>query len=155
MNEISIFQSLFKLKRPDEDNAVSADVQLDVDREGKPLFRDDIINFVTDELDRRKQEKLPLENQWRLNSNFLAGNQYCDINVYSGNVEQLAPVYDWLERESFNRIAPLIETRIANLKRIKYLMTVKPRTSEIDDYAKARFRPRYCGINRIPAILKN
>ena len=135
--KLSIFQSLFKLKRPDEDNAVSADVQLDVDREGKPLFRDDIINFVTDELDRRKQEKLPLENQWRLNSNFLAGNQYCDINVYSGNVEQLAPVYDWLERESFNRIAPLIETRIANLKRIKYLMTVKPRTSEMDDYAKA------------------
>jgi hypothetical protein len=31
----------------------------------------------------------------------------------------------------------LIETRIANLKKIKYLMTVKPATNELDDYAKA------------------
>lgn len=120
---------------PDKDSGEN--IRIDSDRDGKPLFRDDVARYVLDELDRRKQERLPLENQWRLNSNFLAGNQYCDINVYSGGVEQLRPVYSWLEREAFNRISPLIETRIANLKRIKYLMTVKPRTSEIDDYEKA------------------
>ncbi|MGN0163775.1 MAG: hypothetical protein ACI4EA_09420, partial [Candidatus Ornithomonoglobus sp.] len=49
----------------------------------------------------------------------------------------IEPVYDWLERETFNQIAPLIETRIANLKKINYAMRVKPRTNELDDYAKA------------------
>ena len=43
-------------------------------------------------------------------NNFLAGNQYCDMNTYRGDIEQIEPVYDWLEREAFNRIAPLIET---------------------------------------------
>lgn len=113
------------------------DKQLDTDSDGHPLFKEDIIRFVTDELDRRKTERQPLEDQWRLNSNFLAGNQYCDINTYSGEVEQVEPVHDWMEHEVFNRIAPLIETRIANLKKIKYLMTVKPATNELDDYAKA------------------
>jgi hypothetical protein len=72
-----------------------------------------------------------------LNSNFLQGNQFCDINTYRGEIEQLTPVYDWLERETFNRISPLIETRIANLKKINYLMSVSPRTNELDDFAKA------------------
>ena len=31
--------------------------------------------------------------------------------------EQLEPVYGWLNRETFNNIAPLIQTRIANLKK--------------------------------------
>ena len=110
---------------------------VDTDKDGTLLFKEDIIEYVKSELDRRKQERQPLENQWRLNSNFLSGNQYCDINTYSGEIEQLEPIHDWLEREVFNRIAPLIETRIANLKKIKYKMKVKPATNEIDDYAKA------------------
>ncbi|MGN1093019.1 MAG: hypothetical protein ACI4RS_05135, partial [Monoglobaceae bacterium] len=75
--------------------------------------------------------------QWMLNANFLMGNQYCDINIHRGGIEQTEPVYDWLEREVFNQIAPLIDTRIANLKKISYLMKVKPATNELDDYAKA------------------
>lgn len=42
-----------------------------------------------------------------------------------------------MEREVYNMIAPLIETRVANLKKINYRMKVKPRTNETDDYAKA------------------
>ena len=110
----------------------------DVDNNGKQLFREDIISTVLEKLEKRKNERSPLEQQWVLNANFMLGNQFCDINPYSGNdIQQVEPVYDWLERESFNRISPLIETRIANLKRIKYLMTVRPATNELDDYAKA------------------
>lgn len=113
------------------------EMALDVDRDGKQLFKEDIISDILDKLEKSRADKLPLEQQWILNSNFLVGNQYCDINTYRGNVEQLEPVYDWLERETHNHIAPLIETRIANLKKISYKMKVKPRTNEMDDYMKA------------------
>jgi hypothetical protein len=133
---MSIFDkfNLFGKNNPsDQDEHIS----LDVDDDGQQLFKEDIIAFVLDELDKRKNERLPLEQQWTLNSNFMAGNQYCDINTYRGDIEQIEPVFDWLEREKFNRISPLVETRIANLKKINFIMTVKPRTNELDDYSKA------------------
>ena len=110
---------------------------IDVDEDGKTLFKEDVIQKVLDELEMRRTERSALERQWTLNANFLVGNQYCDINPYRGDIEQLEPVYDWLEREAFNQIAPLIETRIANLKKINYMMKVRPATNELDDYAKA------------------
>ena len=110
---------------------------IDVDDEGKTLFKEDIIQKVLEDLEKRKTERNPLEQQWTLNANFLVGNQYCDINPYRGDIEQLEPVYDWLERETFNQIAPLIETRIANLKKLSYLMKVVPATNELEDYDKA------------------
>ena len=111
--------------------------QLDVDKDGEVLYKGDVIKFVNDELEKRRNERSPLEQQWTLNANFLVGNQYCDINTYKGGIEQIEPVHDFLERETFNQIAPLIETRISNLKKITYQMKVKPRTNELDDYAKA------------------
>ena len=125
--------SLFGKKTgvPDDVNVV------DVDEEGKTLFKEDIIKSVLDKLEERRTERAALERQWTLNANFLVGNQYCDVNPYRGNIEQLEPVYDWLEREAFNQIAPLIETRKANLKKINYMMKVNPATNDLDDYAKA------------------
>ena len=127
--------SLFGLKGKDKDTD-DAKI-LDVDEEGKVLYKEDIIQKVLEDLEKRKTERSPLEQQWTLNANFLVGNQYCDINPYRGDIEQLEPVYDWLERETFNQIAPLVETRIANLKKINFMMKVKPATNELDDYAKA------------------
>lgn len=110
---------------------------IDVDDEGKTLYKEDIIAEVFEDLKKRKDERGMLEQQWTLNANFLVGNQYCDINPYRGDIEQLKPVYDWMEHEAFNNIAVLIDTRKANLKKISYRMKVKPRTNELDDYAKA------------------
>ncbi len=127
--------SLFGLKgKGKDDDAIGA---IDVDEEGKVLFKEDIIQKVLEDLQKRKTERSVLEQQWTLNANFLVGNQYCEINPYRGDIEQLEPVYDWLERETFNQIAPLIETRKANLRKINYMMKVKPATNELDDYAKA------------------
>ena len=128
--------SLFGLGKGKDNGADDANA-IDVDDEGKVLFKEDIIQKVLEDLEKRKTERSPLEQQWTLNANFLVGNQYCEINPYRGDIEQLEPVYDWLERETFNQIAPLIETRIANLKKINYMMKVKPATNELDDYAKA------------------
>ena len=128
--------SLFGLKgKTGKDDDVAG--VIDTDEDGKVLYKEDIIQKVLEDLEKRKTERSVLEQQWTLNANFLVGNQYCEINPYRGNIEQLEPVYDWLERETFNQIAPLIETRVANLKKLNYLMKVKPATNELDDYAKA------------------
>ena len=124
--------SLFGLKDPKD-----SDMVIDVDKDGTTLYKEDIIKKVLDDLEKRRGQRAILEQKWTLNANFLVGNQYCDVNPYRGDIEQLQPVYDWLNRETFNNIAPLYETRIANLKKINYLMKVKPATNELEDYAKA------------------
>ena len=51
------------------------------------------------------------------------------------------------ERRVYNRIAPLMETRHANLKSVNYDMVVEPRSAEMDDYAKAKISTKllaYC-----------
>lgn len=130
---VSTVNGLFNTRSPTE----GKEQPLEVDRDGTVLFKEDIIEKVLNDLEKRKTERNILELQWTLNANFLVGNQFCDINIARGAIEQIEPVYDWLERENFNQIAPLIETRIANLKKISYAMKVKPRTNELDDYAKA------------------
>ena len=133
-NVVGSIGSLFGYKGKDTDDDKMV---IDTEDDGKTLYKEDIIKKVMEDLEKRKTERNPLEQQWTLNANFLVGNQYCEVNPYRGNIEQLEPVYDWLERETFNQIAPLIETRIANLKKLSYLMKVNPATNELDDYAKA------------------
>jgi hypothetical protein len=101
----------------------------DVDENGNVLYKEDIIQNVLHELENRRNERSPLEQQWTLNANFLVGNQYCDVHPYTGEIKQMEPIYDWLNRETFNNIAPLIQTRIANDKKINYMMKVKPATN--------------------------
>lgn len=127
-----IFDKLFNKKEPERET-----LPLDRDAEGRPLYKENIEAYITKELERRRDERRPFELQWTLNSNFLAGNQNCDINVHSGEIEQVEPMYDWYASNSYNRIAPLMETRNANIKSVTYGMRVLPRTSELDDYAKA------------------
>ncbi len=134
MNIIQRLQGFFNSAPKEKDDDKTA---IDVGDEGEVLYKSDIIKKVLDELEKRRNERSPLERQWTLNANFYVGNQYCEVNLYRGDIEQLEPVYDWLERETFNNIAPLIETRIANLKKINYMMKVKPATNELSDYAKA------------------
>lgn len=126
--------SLFGKSKPDENDEAKV---IDVDKDGNTLFKEDIIHNILEELEKRRGQRSSLERQWTLNANFLVGNQYCEVRPYTGEIEQLEPVYDWLNRETFNNIAPLIQTRIANLKKISYMMKVKPATNELDDYAKA------------------
>ena len=113
------------------------DRPIDVDRDGKQIYREDVVNYIQKELERRRTERKPYELQWTLNANFLLGNQYCDIHPGVGDVEQRPMPNNVTQRETFNRIAPIIQARIGNLKKIRYQMTVKPKTSELDDFQKA------------------
>lgn len=98
---------------------------------------EEAIAFVHKEAKRRHFQRASFELQWQLNTNFLYGNQHCDINVHRMKVENYQPMYDYLSREVYNRIAPLLETRLANLQTLTYNMTVLPRTTEYEDGVKA------------------
>lgn len=113
----------------------TAEKPLCVDAEGRELYAEDILRMLQDELSRRKEERRPLELQWILNANFQSGHQYCDINPHNSEIYETE---EGTARGSYNRIAPLIESRIANLKQLKYTMAVRPQTDDIDDEEKAR-----------------
>ena len=135
MSIISRIKGLFTSENEVDEND---NKPLDVDKKtGLPIYKDDIIANIVDALNERKEERHPLETQWTLNNNFINGNQLCEIDTTTGTIEQQEEVYDWLERENFNRIAPIIETRIANLKKLNFVMNVTPRTNELEDYHKA------------------
>lgn len=135
---MSFFEGLknaFGLARDEPENTNDA---LGVNPDGSTLYKDNLIGMVEDRLNKAKQERNSWELQWQLNSNFLCGNQFVDINIGSGTVEEYPKPHDYEEREAYNQIEPLIETRIANLETISYTMTVRPATDELIDIQKAR-----------------
>lgn len=103
----------------------------------EPKNEAEIIAKISDELQRRKDERRPLEAQWRLNANFLMGNQWCAIDEHSFEIKEDDAEADFLYRDVYNRIAPLYNTRLAHLNKIKFYMSVQPRTNELEDIRKA------------------
>ena len=129
-----MFDKLKKFFSNDEEKQVVIDYDK---KTGIPLYKEDIIAQIVNSLNERKEARHPLENQWNLNNNFISGNQFCDINTATQTIEQEPEVYEWMERETFNRISSIVETRISNLKKLNFVMSVKPRTNELEDYQKA------------------
>ena len=134
MSFIDGIKNVFGLARDEPE----IDKGLGVDADGQTIYKETLISMVEDKLNDAKKERHPWELQWQLNSNFLCGNQFCDINIYSGKIEEYSKTDDYEEREVYNQIEPLIETRIANLESITYLMRVNPATDELIDIQKAR-----------------
>lgn len=122
---------------PNKANPRNPDKVLDRDTDGKPLRAQELVDALREELERRREERRPLELQWTLNANFLAGNQNCDINPTSGEIQSFAPLREWEEQGVYNRIAPLFEARISALRALSYDMTVRPRTNELSDREKS------------------
>ena len=105
------------------------------------LQPDDIKKLVADiktEFDRRKEERRSFELQWRLNQNFIAGNQYCDILFQTGEVVDYPSSFEWEMRTVYNQIAPIVETRLSKLSRIQPGLIVRPVTSDTKDILSAK-----------------
>ncbi len=96
-----------------------------------------IVSEVQQDFHNRQQERKTFEAQWRLNSNFLMGNQYCSINALN-EVEDYEKQYFWQEREVFNHIAPLYESRFAKLSRVRPKMKVIPTSTQENDIKIAK-----------------
>ncbi len=92
--------------------------------ENKEVFYEEIVAAVKEDFERRREERRATERQWQLNLNYLKGDQYCEISAV-GEIEESEKFYYWQNRNVYNHIAPVMDTRIARLTRIRPVMSVK------------------------------
>ena len=95
-----------------------------------------IVADITADFKKRQEARRAVELNWRLNMNFVVGNQFAQISS-KGDIEEQGKEYFWQEREVFNHIAPILETRLAKLGRVKAKAQVRPATADDDDVASA------------------
>lgn len=93
----------------------------------------ELVQYVNQEYRRRQEERRPFENQWRLNINFIQGNQYMQINPVTQALEEIPKMYWWQEREVFNHVAPNVEVRLAKMSRMRPILKVRPGSNEPQD----------------------
>ncbi len=102
------------------------------------LSEDAVISFVEKEYKRCQDERRPFELQWRLNMAFIEGNQYVEISPVAMDLHEIPQAYWYQEREVFNHIAPLLETRIARLSRMRPILKTRPGTNQQEDIHAAK-----------------
>lgn len=102
---------------------------------------DRVISEVEEDFERRQTERASLERQWKLNVNFLAGNQYMDISSRGEIVEQERD-FAWQERQVYNHIAPIVESRAAKFSRVRPKLIVTPLADDDDEITNARLAGR-------------
>lgn len=112
-----------------------------VDDGQSDLFIQDLVAEVENDFKKRRNERVAVERQWQLNMNFLAGNQYCKINS-RGELDDEDSEYYWQNRQVFNHIAPLIETRLAKFSKIQPSLHVRPKTDNDKDIEGASVAER-------------
>ena len=115
---------------------------LERDGDGRPLYGKDIAARLFAEYRRRRDERLPLERAWALCGAFYTGDQHCDLHPGSGELLPIVPLHEYEEQGVYNRIAPLIETRLSALRRLSYETSVRPRTSDASDSQKSEIATR-------------
>jgi hypothetical protein len=97
-----------------------------------------LVEEVRSDYEARKEMRRNIEKNWLLNINFLVGNQYSYI-LPNGELTTLNKDYFWQEREVYNHIAPIIETRLSKFGGLKARVTVRPATSDLRDVNTAKF----------------
>ncbi|MBP5372887.1 MAG: hypothetical protein J6Y44_01725 [Clostridia bacterium] len=100
-------------------------------------FEEDLVKAVKEDFENRRNERRTLEQQWNLNLNYLMGNQYCEISP-TGAVEEEDGGFYWQNKNVYNHIAPIIETRLAKLSRVRPIMSVRASGSEDEDLKTAK-----------------
>lgn len=97
-----------------------------------------VVSFVNEEFTRRQKERQPYELVWRLSMAFLEGNQNVILNEYSNDLIETQAVAWWQERECFNHVGPIIETRKARLTRMHPVLKCRPGTNDPTDLRAAK-----------------
>ena len=95
--------------------------------------KDELVKFVNDEFKRRQDERKAFEIQWRLNQAFIEGNQYLEINPTTLALQEIPKINWWQEREVFNHVGPIVETRVAKLSRMRPVLKCRPGSGEQSD----------------------
>lgn len=96
-----------------------------------------LVDDVKKDLARRQLERKLYESQWRLNMNFVIGNQYCAISS-NNEVVDYDKRYEWQEREVYNHIASVVEIRQSKLNAVRPKMHVVPASADVKDISASR-----------------
>ena len=100
-------------------------------------FIEELVEETVKDFEERREKRLSIERQWELNMNFLNGNQYVGINSKGELYEKDLGAYYWQQRGVFNHIAPIMETRISRLLKVKPKVSVRPKTDDDSDVSGA------------------
>jgi len=92
----------------------------------------EIVKKVLEDFEARKDARKQYELQWQLNIDFLHGKQNNQITNMD-MVVQSGKRYYWQQREVFNHIAPLVESRLAKLASANDRISVVPLSSTEHD----------------------
>ena len=116
----------------------------------------EIVSAVLEDFKKRQEARRPVELNWRLNMNFVMGNQFSEISA-RGDVEEYDRQYFWQCREVYNHIAPILETRLSKLARVKARASVRPATPDDADRASAEVATKLisavCAENSFSALM--
>lgn len=104
--------------------------------ENSQNYKEDLVKSVYEDFELRREERLNLERQWKLNLNYVAGNQYCEISP-DGSVKEEEKYYGWQSRSVFNHISPIVDIRLAKLSRVRPTMSVRAASSDDSDIKTA------------------
>lgn len=105
---------------------------------GRVEYIEDIVNYVRKEKEVRTLDRIAQELQWQLNMNFLQGNQYIDIDTDTRRLISIDRLGPHMEREVFNHIAPIYETRLAKLGKVAPIFVARPATGDRKDISTAK-----------------
>lgn len=100
-------------------------------------FAEDVVAEIKRDFAERQKMRRPYELQWKLNMNFVMGNQYCVVSP-RGAIEQEEKYYFWQEKQVFNHIAPIVETRLARLNRVRPKPLARPFSNSDADVNSAK-----------------
>ena len=100
-------------------------------------FAEDVVRSVKQDFAERQKMRRPYELSWQLNMNFIMGNQYCAISP-RGAIEQEDKYYFWQEKQVFNHIVTIVETRLSRLNRVRPKPIVRPFSGSDADVNSAK-----------------
>lgn len=115
-------------------------------------FAEDVAASVKKDFAARQKMRRPYELQWQLNMNFVMGNQYCGISP-RGAIEQEDKFYFWQEKQTYNHVAPIVETRLARLNRVRPRPIVRPFGNSDSDVNSAKLTTKILNATRDRAHL--
>lgn len=98
----------------------------------------DLVAEVIEDYNDRKLARKTLESNWLLNINFLIGNQFAEV-MPNGEIYDPGKRYFWQQKEVYNHIAPIMESRLSKFGSLKTNITVRPATNDKVDIDTAKF----------------
>ncbi len=101
------------------------------------LREEQLVQEIKDDYLKRKEERRAVEQSWLLNMNFLVGNQFSFVTP-SGEIAEYDRRSASESREVFNHIAPIVESRLAKLGRVRPTMGVRPASPSESDLETAK-----------------